>query len=37
MEIIDFFNKPHPVLRPLVIEQLKILLELNKKSLDPGL
>ncbi|MHC6203890.1 helix-turn-helix domain-containing protein [Breznakiellaceae bacterium SP9] len=36
MEIIDLFNKLHPELRPLVIEQLKILLKINDKSLDPN-
>jgi hypothetical protein len=34
MEIIDLFNKLHSDLRPLVIEQLKILLKLSNKSLE---
>ncbi|MDR2364211.1 MAG: helix-turn-helix transcriptional regulator [Spirochaetaceae bacterium] len=35
MEIVDLFNKLHPDLRPLVIEQLKILLKINNKSIGP--
>jgi transcriptional regulator with XRE-family HTH domain len=35
LEVIELFNKLHPALRSLVIEELKILLELNTKAVNP--